>query len=68
MPARKTIPKPKYKALVGLVYPTNPTDPRESWRWKKVKAGQVVDDIPAKSIDGLLKRKRIEAVDGGNDG
>ena len=62
MPARKTIPKPKYEALVFLIYPTNPTDPREKWRWKRVKAGQIVDDIPATSVDGLLKRKRVRAV------
>jgi len=55
--------KRKYRALVGLRYPTNPKAKRENWEWTRVVAGQVVDDIPAQSIDWLLKRGRIEIVD-----
>lgn len=62
--------KRQYRALVGLRYPRNPDAPREAWQWKRVAAGEVVNDIPERSIDDLLQRGRIEAVErkrGGKD-
>lgn len=55
--------KRKYRALVELHYPTNPKSKRENWEFKRVKAGAVVDDIPAQSIDWLLAEGRIEPVE-----
>lgn len=55
--------KRKYRALVGLRYPTNPRAKREAWEWKRVPAGTIVDDIPAQSIEWLLAQGRIELVE-----
>lgn len=55
--------KTKYRALATLRYPTNPTAKRENWEWKRVAAGEVVDDIPSKSVAWLLAKGRIEIVD-----
>lgn len=44
---------PKYKALVGLEYNN-----------RRVDAGDVVEDIPAKSIKWLREQGLIEQVDG----
>lgn len=67
----------KYRALVGLMYPTpaslkiviaaggisklSPAQ-REKVTLKNVKAGALVDDIPEKSIKNLLARGKIEIV------
>lgn len=46
--------KPKaYRALTGLNYPTKAGE-------RRVEAGDVVTDLPAKSIDWLLERGHIE--------
>lgn len=52
----------RYRALVGLSYPTNPRASRENWVMKHVAAGDVVDDIPGKSVKWLLDGGRIEKV------
>jgi len=44
---------PTYKALTGLSYGN-----------KTVKAGEVVDDVPAKSIKWLREQNLIVQVDG----
>ena len=44
-----------YRALKGLRYPTNPNAPRDQWVYKSVQPGDVVSDIPAKSLPWLLK-------------
>lgn len=44
----------KYLAKVGLDYPPN----------KRVEAGDVVDDLPSKSIKWLREQGLIELVDG----
>lgn len=67
-------PKARYRALVGLAYPTDPAivarhargDIREGDRDlnREVAAGTVVDDIPAHSLGWLLEQGLIEeAVD-----
>ena len=63
----------KYRALVDLFYPTDPTVlraladgtnlPMRQRGMKHVSAGTVVDDIPEVSIAGLLEKGRIERVD-----
>lgn len=45
----------QYRVLVGLDYPPD----------RRVEAGQVVDDLPGKSIKWLLEQDLIEAVDKG---
>jgi hypothetical protein len=42
----------KYRALVGLSYPPD----------RRAEAGDVVDDLPAKSIKWLLEQDLIEPV------
>ncbi len=49
--SKKPRPKTLYKALVGLSYGD-----------KQVSAGDVVDDIPAVSIEWLLESNCIEKV------
>ena len=44
--------KTEYRALVGLAYPPG----------KRVKAGDVVSDLPAQSIPHLLERGHIEPL------
>lgn len=46
---------PKYRALVGIEFPTG----------RRVEAGEVADDIPANSIKWLSEQGLIELVDGG---
>ncbi len=46
---------PSYKVLVGLDYDG-----------KRVEAGQVVSDLPAKSIEWLLESNIIESTDSKN--
>lgn len=46
---------PSYKVLVGLDYDG-----------KRVEAGQIVSDLPAKSIEWLLESNIIESTDGKN--
>lgn len=53
-----------YRALTRLRYPTNPRALRENWEWKQVAAGEVADDIPAKSVPWLLAGGRIEEIAG----
>lgn len=43
----------KFKALTGIDYPPN----------KRIEAGDVVDDLPAKSIKWLREQGLIESVD-----
>lgn len=45
---------PKYKVLVGIDYPPN----------RRAEAGDVVDDIPSKSIKWLREQGIIELADG----
>jgi hypothetical protein len=67
----------KYRALVGLMYPTPATlkivikaggisklseAQRENVTLKNVKAGALCDDIPEKSIKSLLAKGEIEEV------
>lgn len=61
-----TEPK-RYRMLVGANYPTNPDEPREQWAWKRVEAGDLVDDLPAKSIKHLLAAKEIEDPDAADE-
>lgn len=42
----------QYRALVGLDYPPH----------KRAEAGDVVDDLPGKSLRWLLEQGHIEAV------
>lgn len=42
----------KYRALVGLSYPPD----------RRAEAGDIVDDLPAKSIKWLIEQGAIEAV------
>jgi hypothetical protein len=44
----------KYLAKVGLDYPPN----------KRVEAGDIVDDLPSKSIKWLREQDLIELVEG----
>jgi len=46
---------PSYKVLVGLDYDG-----------KRVEAGQIVSDLPAKSVEWLLESNIIESTDGKN--
>jgi hypothetical protein len=46
---------PSYKVLVGLDYDG-----------KRVEAGQIVSDLPAKSIEWLLESNIIESTDSKN--
>lgn len=48
---KKPLAKTKYKALVGLNYGD-----------KRVEADEVVDDIPADSVEWLLEGRYIEKV------
>ena len=52
----------RYRALVGLTYPENPRLTRRNWVMKRVEAGEIVDDIPTKSVPWLLDGGRIEVV------
>ena len=67
----------KYRALVGLTYPTPVSlktvlaaggisklseAQREKVTLKNVKAGTLCDDIPEKSVKGLLAQGSIEEV------
>jgi len=45
-------PRTEYKALVGLDYED-----------KRVEAGEIVDDIPADSVEWLLEGQYIEEVE-----
>lgn len=45
---------PKYLVKTGLEYPPN----------RRVEAGEIVDDIPSKSIKWLREQGLIELVDG----
>lgn len=75
------VPRKRYRALMGLSYPTDPNaikriiearDRGERLPWeergpiKEVKAGEIVDDIPAVSVPHLLERGRIEEVEPGD--
>lgn len=44
----------KYKVLAGIDYPPN----------KRAEAGEVVEDLPSKSVAWLLEVGAIEAADG----
>lgn len=44
---------PRYKVLAGLDYPPN----------RRAEAGDMVDDLPSKSIKWLREQGLIEAVD-----
>ncbi len=48
----------KYRVLVGLNYPT----PRGE---KRAEAGDVVDDLPKKSLEWLLRQGHVEEYEGG---
>lgn len=62
----------RYRALVGLSYPTDPAVlarlaagedvPLGERRMRHVEAGAVVDDLPATSLPWLLGDGLIEAV------
>jgi len=61
----------QYRALVGLSYPATAKDVKlrlqgKQCAWKDVEPGEIVDDIPAMSVDWLLADGRIEEVDDGN--
>lgn len=45
---------PKYKVLVGIDYPPN----------RRAEIGDIVDDIPSKSIKWLREQGIIELADG----
>jgi hypothetical protein len=47
---------PKYRALVGLDYPTKAGD-------KRAEPGDVVSDLPTKSVEWLLDGGYIEPAD-----
>lgn len=47
----------KYKVLVGLNYPTPKGE-------KRAEPGDVVDDIPKKSVGWLLRQECIEELGG----
>lgn len=49
-----------YRALVGLSYP----DPAKKGKTKRVKEGEVVDDLPSRSVSWLLEQGAIEEVKG----
>lgn len=44
----------QYRALVGLEYPPD----------RRVEAGQIVDDLPGKSVKWLLEQGLIEPANG----
>lgn len=49
----------KYRVLVGMNYP----DPSsEDGAEKRAEIGDVIDDLPAEAIKGLLKAEAIEHV------
>lgn len=50
----------KYRASTGLSYSTKGGD-------RRVEPGEVVDDIPPKSVPWLLRQGHIEEVEGGED-
>lgn len=52
----------KYRALVDLHYPTNPDDDRADWRMRTIRAGQVADDLPERSVGWLERQGLIEPV------
>ena len=64
--------KKRYRALVGLEYPTDPriiariksgkTVPFEERHNRQVEAGEIVDDIPPECVPGLLERGKIAEV------
>lgn len=66
--------KKRYRTLTGLTYPTDreiikrlqagEDIPLEERKLKTVRAGRIVTDIPAVSIDALLARGDIEPVEG----
>lgn len=68
----------KYRALTTIEYPTDPAiitrlRAGENLRFrdrkvKRLKPGDIADDIPARSIPGLLRRGEIEAVKDNDDG
>lgn len=45
---------PLYVVVTDVSYPVNPDAPAETWEWREVTAGEVVDDIPAVSCAWLL--------------
>jgi hypothetical protein len=47
---------PKYRLTQGLDYPPN----------RRAEAGEIVDDLPAKSISWLKEQGIIELIDGSN--
>ena len=63
---------PKYRALVALVYPTDPAiiarllaGENLAWRdryCKQVAVGEIVDDLPECSREGFLAKGKIELV------
>lgn len=57
-----TTKRTPYRAVRGLRYPTNPAAKRENWQMKRVQPGEVVDDIPARSVAWLLQRGYIAPV------
>jgi hypothetical protein len=69
--------KTRYRALVGMNYPTDPAlDERlrnrkgggmtdeEAAQLKRVEPGDIVDDVPEKSVGWLLKQGAIEVYKG----
>ncbi len=50
--------KRRYRVLVGLSYPTG----------REAGPGDVVDDLPARSVPWLLEQGMIEAIGGDEDG
>ena len=64
--------KPQYRALKNLLYTTSKDDAviqklrrletvsRAEAAWKEIEVGDIVDDLPALSIPGLLENGWIE--------
>lgn len=50
----------KYKILTGMTYPTPKGE-------KRAEPGDVVSDLPAKSVEWLLRQGHIEEAEGGED-
>lgn len=49
-----------YRVLTGMDYPTTKGN-------KRAEPGDVVDDLPRKSVGWLLSQGHIEKVEGGDD-
>jgi len=62
----------RYRALVGMHYPSTPEDvqkhlAKEECDWTEVVPGEECIGLPPESVPWLLEQECIEAIEGGDN-